>query len=251
MPHDNNGIFIVFDGIDGAGKTTQVELLASALRSAGFKVTTSKEPTDGQWGQKIRESATSGRMPLEEELDAFIKDRQEHISTLIQPALDNNEIVILDRYYYSTICYQGASGADRNSLRDQVLAMAVKPDVTFIMDVNPHISQERIEVRDGAPNEFENVTFLTKVRENYDWLCQTDKSLYELDSHHSIETLHKSIVEILVDGKLKEKRCFKSYDCDDELNCSYALTNSCEWSKAKKILLSSIPKPKKYTALKK
>jgi len=250
MSQYNNGIFIVFDGIDGAGKTTQVELLATALRRAGFPVVTSKEPTDGKWGQKIRESAATGRMPLEEELAAFIKDREEHIENLIQPNLEDNKIVILDRYYYSTICYQGASGGDRALLREKVMSAASKPDITFIMDVDPVVSEGRIKVRDGAPNEFENTAFLTDVRSNYHWLCEIDKTLFELDAHLPIDEIHRTIINLLIDGQLKEKYCYKSYGCDDELNCGFAMTGICDWFKAKKILQENMPKYTKYSAIK-
>jgi len=250
MPQENTGILIVFDGIDGAGKTTQVDLLSQALKGTEITVVTSKEPTDGQWGQKIRQSAMTERMPLDEELHAFIMDRKEHIENLIQPALDRGEIVILDRYYYSTICYQGARGEDKVKLRKNVMESALKPDISFIMDVNPHISQERIEVRDGAPNSFENIDYLTEVRKVYHWLCQEDSSLYELDSNYTIEQLHSSIVNILVDGIFREKLCAKSYECDDEYHCSYRMTNTCQWSNLKATLLKSLPKPEKYQALK-
>ncbi|WP_067863585.1 dTMP kinase [Neptuniibacter marinus] len=250
MPQENTGILIVFDGIDGAGKTTQVDLLSQALRNAGVTVVTSKEPTDGQWGQKIRQSATTERMPLDEELHAFIMDRKEHIETLVQPALDRGKIVILDRYYYSTICYQGARGEDKVKLRQDVMESALKPDISFIMDVNPHISQERIEVRDGAPNSFENIDYLTEVRKVYHWLCREDSSLYELDSNNTIDQLHTTIVNILVDGVLKDKLCAKDYGCDDEYHCSFRMTNTCQWSNLKSVLLKPLPKQTKFQALK-
>src|SRR5260370_25230495 len=99
----NRSILIAIEGIDGAGKTTQVERLAQALRVVGQELVISKEPTNGRWGKKIRESAANGRLPLKEELKAFINDRTEHVRNVIQPALDTGKIVILDRYFYSTI----------------------------------------------------------------------------------------------------------------------------------------------------
>ena len=75
------------EGIDGAGKTTQVALLAASLRELGKDVVTSKEPTNGPWGRKIRQSAISGRMNLEDELKAFVEDRKEHLRDLIEPRL--------------------------------------------------------------------------------------------------------------------------------------------------------------------
>ncbi len=109
-PADDAGILIVFDGIDGGGKTTQAKLLADILTAAGETVVLSKEPTDGPWGKQLRASATTGRMSLADELHAFTEDRKQHVTNLIAPALARGEIVILDRYFYSTIAYQGARG---------------------------------------------------------------------------------------------------------------------------------------------
>jgi dTMP kinase len=112
MAAAKEGILLAVDGIDGAGKTTQVKLLADALRAAGENVLASKEPTDGQWGRRLRQSAQNGRLSLEDELHAFIEDRKEHVATTILPALAAGSVVLLDRYFYSTIAYQGARGAD-------------------------------------------------------------------------------------------------------------------------------------------
>ena len=101
----NSGLLIAIDGIDGAGKTTQVEFLRKVFSDAGMEVVCSKEPTDGEWGSKLRESAQNGRLSLEDELDLFVKDRRDHVETLITPELEAGKIVILDRYYYSTITY--------------------------------------------------------------------------------------------------------------------------------------------------
>src|SRR5947207_8330328 len=88
------GYLIVVEGIDGAGKSTQVRRLAETLRDAGFAVTCSREPTDGPWGRKIRASAAAERMSLDDELHAFIDDRKEHVAQVIRPALERGEIVV-------------------------------------------------------------------------------------------------------------------------------------------------------------
>lgn len=99
MDANTDGILIAVDGIDGAGKTTQVELLREAFEAAGETVTASKEPTNGPWGRLVRESAQSGRLGLADELHAFLEDRKEHVEELVKPALARGEIVILDRYF--------------------------------------------------------------------------------------------------------------------------------------------------------
>ncbi len=93
------GILIVFEGIDGAGKTTQINRLREALKRAGEIVIQSKEPTDGHWGRLIRESAKGTRMPLADELHAFVEDRREHLADTVLPALDRGAIVVRDRYF--------------------------------------------------------------------------------------------------------------------------------------------------------
>ena len=99
MPeHKGKGVLVAFEGIDGAGKTTQLQALADVLTAAGQTVVTSKEPTNGPWGRRIRESAVTGRMSLADELDAFIHDRAEHAEQLVEPALRSGLIVLLDRY---------------------------------------------------------------------------------------------------------------------------------------------------------
>jgi dTMP kinase len=129
MERTDSGILIAFEGIDGAGKTTQVELLERFLLESGEKVRRSKEPTDGPWGQKIRESAANGRMPWADELHAFTEDRKQHVRELILPALQNGKTVILDRYFYSTIAYQGTRGGDVDKLTAQLVDTTPEPDV--------------------------------------------------------------------------------------------------------------------------
>ena len=100
MKRDDGGILIAFEGIDGAGKTTQVDLVASFFERAGEAFVRSREPTDGPWGRKIKESAVNGRLSPAEELEAFTEDRKEHVRQLIAPALAAGKVILLDRYFY-------------------------------------------------------------------------------------------------------------------------------------------------------
>ena len=131
------GRFLVFEGIDGAGKSTQIELLAQALRERGLDPVLSREPTDGPWGRRLRESATTGRMSAADELAHFIHDRTEHVKQLIEPSLAAGRWVILDRYYYSTIAYQGVRGLDPQGLLQQMERLFPKPDRVFLLDLDP------------------------------------------------------------------------------------------------------------------
>lgn len=161
-PH---GKLIVVEGIDGAGKSTQVARLAEALRAEGRAVTVSREPTDGPWGRKIRASAAARRMSLDDELYAFIEDRKEHVANVIRPALDRGDVVLLDRYYYSTIAYQGARGGDVAAIRAANEAIAPKPDLVLLIDFDPAAALDRIQAARGdAPDQFEKLDQLQAIR---------------------------------------------------------------------------------------
>ncbi len=119
-----------------------------------------KEPTNGPWGRKLRESATSGRLSAAEELDLFMRDRREHVANLINPSLDAGMVVIVDRYYFSTAAYQGARGMDPAELIRQNEAFAPKPDLLVLLDVEPQLGIERIRKRGDKENDFEQETGL-------------------------------------------------------------------------------------------
>ena len=104
------GRLIVFEGIDGTGKSTHIGHLRKYLEDRGVEVVQSFEPTRGPWGRMLRDSAVTGRLSVREEVDLFLKDRREHVETLIAPALARGAWVLLDRYYLSMMAYQGARG---------------------------------------------------------------------------------------------------------------------------------------------
>lgn len=223
------GILIVFDGIDGAGKTTQVGMLEEALKDAGEEVIVSKEPTDGQWGAKLRASASTGRLPFDEELEAFINDRQEHLTTKIIPALAAGKVVILDRYFYSTIAYQGIRCDDISSLETKVRAGALEPDAALFLELPPEIAAFRIAKRDGEANHFEGIEDLVKIDKVFHDLARRDVRLQRIDGRLSPQAVHESILSNLVSGALKTKRALKHYGCDEPVMCGYRMTNACPW----------------------
>src|ERR1700722_6033286 len=112
------GLLIAVEGIDGAGKTTVAATLAPGCGERGMLCALSKEPTSLKSGQRLRESAASGRLTLDQELELFHQDREEHCAGSIRPALEEYAIVILCRYYWSTAAYQGARGADVGSVME-------------------------------------------------------------------------------------------------------------------------------------
>lgn len=161
----SQGLFIVIEGIDGTGKSTQSKRLAEWFRSRGREVVLSREPTDGPWGKKLRESATTGRLSAEEELECFLNDRREHVEMSIKPALAEDKVVILDRYYFSTMAYQGARGFDPLEIRARNEAFAPQPDLLLILDLSVESAHGRIGARGDTANEFEQRDTLTRCRE--------------------------------------------------------------------------------------
>jgi dTMP kinase len=161
---DRTGVLVAVEGIDGAGKTTQVRRLEAVLREAGVPVVVTKEPTAGPWGRKIRESARTGRMPPEQELEAFLRDREEHVRDLLVPALKDGKVVIVDRYYFSTVAYQGARGLDPAELM-KMNAFAPEPDLLIVLDVPPEVGLRRVRERGDVADHFEREDELRRVRE--------------------------------------------------------------------------------------
>jgi dTMP kinase len=161
----SQGLFIVIEGIDGTGKSTQSKRLAEWFRSRGREVVLSREPTDGPWGKKLRESATTGRLSAEEELECFLNDRREHVEMSIKPALAEGKVVILDRYYFSTMAYQGARGFDPGEIRLRNEAFAPQPDLLLILDLSVESAHGRIGARGDTVNEFEQRDTLSRCRE--------------------------------------------------------------------------------------
>ena len=160
------GILIVLEGIDGAGKSTQAEILINRLQERGYDVVYFREPSTGKWGQEIKKKAAHpDSLSPEEELDLFLRDRKENVENNLRPALEEKKIVILDRYYFSTIAYQGAKGIDQERIRIANQEFVVEPDLVFILDVDPREGLDRIKNRKNKDRLFERAEYLVKVRE--------------------------------------------------------------------------------------
>lgn len=158
------GRLIAFEGIDGTGKSTQIKMLAQALRGRGHEVVVTCEPTEGIYGQQIRELYKSrASVSLEEELELFLADRREHLAKLIAPSLAAGKIILTDRYYLSTVAYQGAAGLDPGMIL-QKNAFAPPPDLAILIDLSPKQAVARIQQGRGDKlNSFEHEDYLAKV----------------------------------------------------------------------------------------
>ena len=167
------GIFIVLDGLDGSGKSETVRLLHDYLsKNSRYNILMTMEPTDGKYGEEIRSILASEKNPKingQKMLDLFIRDREEHLRDTVVPflnRLDNHEanIVICDRYYYSTIAFQATQGLDIKMLIE-INKEFLKPEIAFIMDIKPEIALERKKSREKE--KFENIKFMNKLREKF------------------------------------------------------------------------------------
>lgn len=160
------GWLIVFEGIDGTGKTTQSKLLCERLRENGYPALLLHEPTTGKWGQKIGELAKYGRdkIDAQTELNFFILDRKDDVEKNITPALCEKKIVIMDRYYLSSVAYQGAIGLNPQNIEAENEKIAPKPDLAIILDLSVEVAVTRISKK-RTSDHFENMNYLEKVRD--------------------------------------------------------------------------------------
>lgn len=155
---------IAIEGIDGTGKSTLAQALARALERRGRDVTLGFEPTRGPFGKRIRELAVSGRSNPKEETELFVADRREHVARTIAPALAAGKTVVLDRYYYSTMAYQGARGLDPAGIERDNEAFAPRPDLLVILELPVEEAIVRITHKRGStPDRFEGADYLRDV----------------------------------------------------------------------------------------
>ena len=158
------GIFIVIEGLDGSGKTTQATLLAKKLEK-NYKALLTAEPSRGKIGTFIRESCLyeDKRLPTEAEALLFAADRIEHMHKEVKPALDEEKLVICDRYIYSSLAYQGSAGLSLEWIKT-INARALQPDFSIFIDVSPERVIERLQRKKSV---METLETQQKVREVY------------------------------------------------------------------------------------
>ena len=192
------GILIVFEGIDGSGKSVQAKLLQERLREKGFDVVSFQEPSDSQWGREIKKKALHpDSLSPEEELDLFVKDRRENVEKNLKPALQEKKVIILDRYYFSTISYQGARGIDPERIRKINEKFAPKADLVFILDIDARSGLDRIKDRKNKERLFEREDYLTKVDQIFRSL--KGKNFIHLDALETEEEISQKIEKIALD----------------------------------------------------
>ncbi len=220
----NKGILIALEGIDGAGKTTQVMKLKNYYQGLGFRVSVFKEPTDGYYGKQIRKLAKSGRnVSPQEEFELFLRDRIEDCELNIVPALKRKELIFIDRYYFSSIAYQGALGLDIDYIWKKNEEIAVVPDLVIILDVAVKIGLSRIIFsRKEKPNYFEKEEYQQKVREIFKQLKAS--YIQEIDASFDVNTVFNNIKNIT--NSIIEPYVVRSFDVSNKVKEDILLKNS-------------------------
>ena len=191
------GIFLVIEGLDGSGKTTQAKILAQRL-SETYSVHLTAEPSRGKIGTFIRECCLydQTRLPTEAEALLFAADRIEHLQAELKPALDQGKLVICDRYIYSSLAYQGNSGLSLEWI-ESINSQAMQPDFSIFLDVPPEQVLERLHRKKSV---METLETQRKVREVYlKFVEKGELILIDGNNHREIvaDELYAKIIDLL------------------------------------------------------
>ena len=202
------GAFITFEGIDGCGKSTQLRMLTGELRARGLDVLTTREPGGTTLGQKLR----AALLDVEEQVDplaellVFAADRAQHVRTVLRPALDENKIVISDRYADATAAYQGHGRGFKPELIQQIIQLAtdgLMPDLTVLFDLSVPESAVRTRRRVAAKRtdrlDREKVEFHERVRDAYLEIAKSNPDrIRVIDASGSAQQTHKLVMDLVI-----------------------------------------------------
>ena len=167
--------FIVFDGLDGSGKSVMIERSIRFLETkrGDVDIAVSREPTDGQFGKKARKLMQEQLDPIknaETFLQLFVKDREEHVEKVIKPFLkkksDKIQMLFCDRYYYATIAYQHTRGLSWDAVIKPNKKFP-RPDLVLLFDIEPMMALDRIDIARPAKEKFEQLSFMEALRKNF------------------------------------------------------------------------------------
>ena len=203
------GRFVSFEGIEGCGKTTQITLLSEYLKKHSIAHTITREPGGTAVGEGIRKillNSETIRLTAASELLLFYASRSQNIQEKIKPALERNEIVICDRYYHASMAYQGyGRGIPLDFIRKltDLVCDPYRPDLTFLLDIEPEIGLARARTRNHGRIEnegrfeAEDLEFYNRVREGYLELASEDERIQLLYADRPIETVHRHVLTLL------------------------------------------------------
>lgn len=196
------GLFITFEGTDGCGKTTQIEMLKDYFEKQGRTVLLTREPGAKGLGTKLREILLNydGEVSPVCESFLFLADRAQHVDTIIKPAVARGEIVLCDRHTDSTVAYQGYGrelDIEQIKMLNNIATSGLKPDLTFIFDIDINTAQKRVG-KNKDRMESAGIEFFKRVRNGYLEIAkQEPERVKVLDGSKSIETIHNELLEIL------------------------------------------------------
>ena len=199
------GFFISFEGIDGSGKSTQIQRLGKYLETLGFDVIITREPGGSAGGEQIRNLLLQGavdRWSPETEILLFTASRRDHLERIILPALDNGKIVICDRFTDSTRMYQGMRGPSLRNLVELLNEKIIKrnPDLTIIIDINPETGLKRAKSRKTVEERFEDfgVDLQMKMRQGFIELSKEFSNRIEVvNGQQSVDKLAQDICTLV------------------------------------------------------
>lgn len=196
------GLFITFEGADGCGKTTQIELLNKYLQEKGKETLLTREPGAKGLGVKLREILLNydGEVSPQCESFLFLADRAQHIDCIIKPAINQGKIILCDRHTDSTVAYQGyGRGLDLNRINmlNDIATGGLKPDLTIVFDVDIETSMKRVG-KEKDRMESAGVEFFNKVRQGYLEIAKQEPNRVKvINSSDTIENIHKQVVELV------------------------------------------------------
>jgi dTMP kinase len=190
------GFFICIEGLDGCGKTTQARILVKKLEKIGCLAVYTTEPGHGKIGQFIRKHCLHGGKRISSIVEAllFAADRYEHLENEVKPALTRGKIVVSDRYLYSSLAYQGASGLDLDWIRT-INKHAVQPDLAIFVDAKPETAIDRLKPKKSV---MENLETQRKVQTVYAKLVENGE-LVRIDGNKSKKEVADEILKVVLD----------------------------------------------------
>lgn len=197
MPRVENARFIVFEGIDGCGKSTAAKLLAKYLQNKGQKVLLTKEPSlDSEPGRKIRQILRGEfTASVEERQQLFTDDRKVHVEQVILPALREGKVVICDRYFFSTFALGAATGADLKWLI-KINTNYVMPDLTFLVAVRPEIGLGRVTARGEGMELHDKLDIQQRAADTYALLARRFPIFRTVDGEKSVEEVFTAVTDV-------------------------------------------------------
>lgn len=189
------GVFITLEGLDGAGTTTQLDMVANELRRYNIPVVTTKEPTNGAVGTLIREQIRTSPSPEKMTL-LFAADRVEHCDTVIRPSIMRGDWVLCDRYVHSSVAYQGQSFYTPGVVSD-INCFALKPDIVIYVKVPVSVALNRVEARGQAKDVFETKQVLDAAYMQYSRMS-SDSNWITVDGTKPIADVTSDIMAALI-----------------------------------------------------